>query len=167
MCSSDLETLNGVEGNLFSFIGFDKGKDPISPIRDVLEKETRLSDSYRVKVNQYAVKIQWDVLLPSKERLSAVAKESTPSWSDRSWIDLIEQGASGIRFFIYKYGIREDWLKKILEPIIDERSRSGTGLQIDILKFIHRSNKGGREGARFKNVSYISKILNIFKDKFR
>ena len=129
-------TLDGY-GNLFSYIGFYNGDDPISPITEVFEKSTirfyRLIDGGVV----------WNVFIPAKEDIWDVSP--MPWAAGRSWAKGIETGISGIGQYFYT--IREDF---------GAVSRSETAIQ---------TSKNIRRKTRFKNVKYISAILANFEKK--
>lgn len=101
------QTLVGAKnGNLFSFIGFESGSDPIQPIlQRLIEIEITLdksSDSYFLNIK-----------MPSPEEIW----ELTPMpWQEgRSWAKGIESGISGLNYYLYGN--------------FEENSRSGTGVQ--------------------------------------
>ena len=77
-------------GNLFGFIGFPAGSDPISPLREVLEKT-----NIRPKMDRQrtAEKI-YEVELPEENVLRAATP--MPWASGRSWLLGIENGMSGL-----------------------------------------------------------------------
>lgn len=129
-------TLDGY-GNLFSYIGFYNGDDPISPITEIFEKSTirfsRLIDGGVV----------WNVFIPAKEDIWDVSP--MPWAAGRSWAKGIETGISGIGQYFYT--IREDF---------GAVSRSETAIQ---------TSKNIRRKTRFKNVKYISAILANFEKK--
>lgn len=129
-------TLDGY-GNLFSYIGFYNGDDPISPITEIFQKSTitfsRLIDGGVV----------WNIFIPAKEDIWEV---SPMPWAPgRSWAKGIETGISGIGQYFYT--IREDF------GVV---SRSETAIQ---------TSKNIRRKTRFKNVKYISAILANFEKK--
>lgn len=129
------ETLDGY-GNLFSYIGFYNGDDPIQPILEVFQKSTirfsRLIDGGVV----------WNVFIPAKEDIWEV---SPMPWAPgRSWAKGIETGISGIGQYFYS-------LRKEMPE-----SRSETAIQ---------SKKNIGRKTRFKNVKYISAILANFEKK--
>ena len=128
-------TLDGY-GNLFSYIGFYNGDDPISPITEIFQKSTitfsRLIDGGVV----------WNIFIPAKEDIWDV---SPMPWAPgRSWAKGIETGISGIGQYFYT--LREDL----------PTSRSETAIQ---------TSKNIRRKTRFKNVKYISAILANFEKK--
>lgn len=98
-------TLGG-KGNLFTFIGFQKGSNPIEDLRNLI-------------INQFAFKrkkdskgIKYTISYPSIERI----KKDTPMpWENgKSWVEGIEKGISGLSYYLFKKSIS---------------SRSGGGLQ--------------------------------------
>lgn len=128
-------TLSGY-GNLFSFIGFESGDDPIGPIVDYL------SDSIKIRAIIETGKkfnVIFRISLPSKEEIEQI---SELPWADRSWVFAMEQGLSGLGQYLHDtYGF--------------ESSRSETGIQI-------RGNIEDR--GTFKNQAYMSEMLrNIAK----
>lgn len=127
-------TLNGY-GNLFSYIGFYDGDDPIKPILEEFEKSTiifsRLIDGGAI----------WNIYIPDKEDIWAASP--MPWASGRSWAKGIETSISGVGYYLYTE-------RKNLE-----NSRSGSAIQT--------STKIGRP--RFKNVKYISEILAKYQKK--
>lgn len=127
-------TLNGY-GNLFSYIGFYDGDDPIQPILEEFQKSTVV---FSKLIDGGAV---WNIYIPDKEDIWSA---SPMPWAiGRSWAKGIETGISGVGYYLYTER------KKL------ENSRSGTGIQ--------NSNKIGRP--RFKNVKYISEILAKYEKK--
>ena len=129
-------TLNGY-GNLFSYIGFEDGDDPISPVIELLDKTTvqfsRLGNDGPI----------WNIFMPAKQDVWDVTP--MPWAAGRSWAKGIESGISGLGYYLYTQ-------KKNLE-----NSRSGTAVQVD-------SNI--RPGLRFSNVKYISELLKKYEKKF-
>lgn len=92
--------------NLYSFIGFDAGTDPLEPIRDLLNRSSyRIVDSGSSTISTVIFQI------PTAKDIFRV----TPMpWAlGRSWAKGIESGISGLGYYI----------KKI------KNSRSGLGLQ--------------------------------------
>jgi hypothetical protein len=86
-------TLGGY-GNLFSFIGFQSGTDPISPIKNLLQN----IGISKVKFNQDKYEIT--VKYPSQEEIKTVSP--LPFETGRSWVEGIESGISGFTQYIYK-----------------------------------------------------------------
>jgi hypothetical protein len=99
-------TLGGY-GNLFSFIGFEKGFDPISPILALIKKI-----KVARKVNTTKTGITFEVDIPTKEEFEEASK--LPWESGRSWLFDIEKVISGLGYYLYQ--------KR-------ESSRSGAGIE--------------------------------------
>ena len=99
-------TLSGGSGNLFSFIGFESGYDPIAPIEEVLLR----TDFKLVKVTKK--QIEFSVFLPEPRDIFAATP--MPWASGRSWAKGIETGISGLGYYLLKES---------------KTSRSGLGIQ--------------------------------------
>jgi hypothetical protein len=123
-------TLNGY-GNLFSFMGFEEGSDPIGELAELLSNSIELS-SYRLVAGGTRVEIS--VKMPSKDDIKAM---SELPWITKSWVFAIESGLSGLGKYLYEDA---DFL---------EASRSGSGVQLA---------KTIRPG-QFKPQRYMSEIL--------
>lgn len=137
--SADNSTgLLGGYGNLFSFIGFDEGSDPISPISFILRRKISFVLKRTNDHGGYVVTMG----IPSKEELESVAKVG---WlGGRSWLDGIENGLAGLNRYLYDedYGFPQ--------------SLSGTAIQV----------KGSvRKGVSHKRTDYTSKILSDFRER--
>jgi hypothetical protein len=151
--SNTSRTLSGY-GNLFSFIGFPTGYDPISPIRDRLEGTIIINYSYNKGVFNFIINN------PTREELFSMTKFSNfrdDFEGSRSWLDGIETGISGLGYYLYLQG------KEI------NKSRSGTGIQIKGGKKSGKAFGGGGTGgaienqrSRYTRTSYISGILKRF-----
>lgn len=124
-------------GNLFSFIGFDDGSDPISPLSSIFKSKI----NYIVKKSGNAGRFIITVDYPSQE---ALEQNAQVKWmGGRSWIDGIEKGISGLDKFLYK------------DAGILNNSRSGTGIQS---KYKNRSVTQDK-------TPYVSEILEKFKNR--
>lgn len=129
-------TLGGY-GNLFSFIGFEEGMDPVSPIRFLLKKALQIK---KIDKNQQSIIMEFLVELPSKED---IFQASPMPWaSGRSWAEGIEKGISGLGMYLNTMSFQ---------------SRSGEGIQ---------TSKKVRSGG-FRNTQYLSKILNNLQAEIR
>jgi hypothetical protein len=85
----------GRKGNLFSFIGFNEGADPLSPVRKLLQKISLSSLSPSVRGQS----VQFKVQVPDREEFEAVTK--MPWESGRSWLYDIERAISGLGYYLY------------------------------------------------------------------
>ena len=128
-------------GNLYSFIGFQDGTNPVGRVYNMLNLNTRLISSKPkvVKKTKNGIHLGFRVSMPTKADLISVSKMP---WEPGSWLFRIEQGISGLGYYIY-----EKYIKA---------SRSGTGIQAD----------GRVKHSIFKRTSYMSAILKTFKKNF-
>jgi len=105
--SSNTSRTLSKKGNLFSFIGFEKGDRPIAPIRSLFKE---------IFINKVVVKkdgsVDTVVYYPKAEEYFAVTP--LPWANGRSWADGIEKGISGLGFYLNEK---------------NANSRSGTGIQ--------------------------------------
>jgi hypothetical protein len=129
-------TLSGY-GNLFTFIGFESGSSPIDAIKQEFDKTVL---RFRTLTDDGPI---WNIYLPAPEDIWDV----TPMpWAEgRSWAKGIETGISGVGWYLYN--------QKKNYP----QSRSGPAIQV-------KSKSSSK--VRFKNVKYISDILNRYEKKF-
>ena len=111
--SNTSNTLGGY-GNLFSFIGFESGSDPISPVKELLNQiqvRNLKSDGENFKAT---------VKYPSQNEIKAVTP--LPFEEGRSWSEGIEKGISGFTQYIY----RKFLLGRSKEALQSEKAK-GTG----------------------------------------
>jgi hypothetical protein len=98
-------TLGGIT-NLYSFIGFDEGTDPIKPIEELLKKS-----NYRILFNNRSVEATVIFDVPTAAQIFEITP--MPWATGRSWARGIETGISGLGYYIKKA----------------KNSRSGLGVQ--------------------------------------
>lgn len=125
-------TLGGY-GNLFSFIGFEQGDDPISKVVNVLKNSITL-DELQIGGD---VALEIRITMPTKEDFDSISELDLPWASGRSWISAIEEGLSGLGQYLFD----EDGFNV---------SRSDTGIQLK------RTIRRGE----FRPQKYISEILD-------
>lgn len=135
------DTLNG-EGDLYSFIGFEKGTDPIGPVRAVLETQTVLVSSKKAEPSSNKVSYKFSLRIP----IEAIRSVSQMPWeTGKSWVEGIERGISGFSNYI---------AGRFRSP---KPSRSGGGRQAE---------EPVRQ-ASFKKRGYISEIIASFLANFK
>jgi hypothetical protein len=130
-------TLSNIgNGNLFSFIGFELGDDPIEPIKSLLE-------DIEIRIIKTSNSISISIKYPTPQEIW----EITPMpWQEgRSWAKGIESGISGLNYYLFSSRLNDD------------ASRSSTGIQ---------SNKQLRSYARYVPTSYISTLLKKYRTIF-
>jgi len=93
-------TLGGVS-NLFAFIGFDSGEQPISPILQSLEN---IQLTYKQEIRKRGIGVEFEVSLPTAQDIFAITP--LPWATGRSWAEGIEQGLSGLGYLLRKDGGR-------------------------------------------------------------
>jgi len=148
-------TLGGY-GNLFSFIGFEKGQEPINDILNLL------------------IPIQFDYFFSNKTEVSIYAKNfpslddiwnATPMpWSDgggRSWAKGIETGISGLNYYV-----------NFEKELNSQRSKSGYGLQLDSENFTSKLNTRQSDKKstsfrlrRYTPTSYITQLFQGYRTR--
>lgn len=134
-------TLGGRSGNLFAFIGFPAGSDPVGELWDILNQETRMvkkakSIQRKGKILTYS----FLVLYPFMEELYNMTPYK--DWGPGSWLRGIEHGISNLRFYLYSLKVGP-W------------SRSGMAIQS---KHVVRDSPGSSTGTK-----YMTEILQNFK----
>lgn len=111
---SKAENLSGTlggKGNLFSFLGFRDGQDPIEEIVTFLTNSIKIT-SINTNKNSYTVLV--NISIPTVEDVKELAQLP---WINRGLVDAIEKGISGLGQYLYsEYGF--------------ETSRSSTGIQL-------------------------------------
>ena len=128
-------TLGGVS-NLFAFIGFNEGDDPIAPILTLLEGVT-LEYQSEIKRSTLGFGVNFRVTLPLAEDIFAITP--LPWATGRSWAAGIERGLSGLGHLLKK-----------------NKGRSGAAIQTSVKV----------RGGKFQNAPYISALILKYKKKF-
>jgi hypothetical protein len=127
----------GHKGNLFSFIGFEEGTNPVSVVRGLLN-EIKLGNMKKVANSNV---VEFKVEIPSKEEFESVTK--MPWETGRSWLYEIERAISGLSSYLYGQF---------------KNSRSGTGIQAD-----HEVNSS----RTFTPVKYFGAMMEKFIDSLK
>ena len=131
--SNTSNTLNGY-GNLFTFIGFSAGQDPVASVRNLLISSVRLNMSLP-KVRGKKIQVFAVFRTPDLSMLHSISR--MPWQRGRSWVEGIENGISGFGYYMY---------------ITSQKSRSGKGIQAD-----NQIRSGG-----FSPTPYLSEIITKF-----
>jgi hypothetical protein len=91
-------TLGGY-GNLFSFIGFQSGSNPVEIVRTLIDKIRIIKKSYSKVVSNGTI-ISFNLKTP---KISEFESQTPMPWaSGRSWLTSIEKGISGFNYFLSK-----------------------------------------------------------------
>ncbi len=106
-------------GNLFSFIGFPSGSDPVNSVRVFLQTRVAL----RKNTKRDSLTKDYTVNIPEIQSFNFAKMP----WDANSWVKGIETGISGFSYYMNK---------------ADQASRSGMGIQIDGKLRALNSSKG-------------------------
>ena len=130
-------TLGGY-GNLYSFLGFRRGDNPLMVIEEIFAKKIRYKVRGRNNRGQFLITIY----VPTKKE---VWEETPMPWaSGMSWSKSIEKGVNNAAAYLFN-------------PEGYKNSRSGSGLQAN-----QRVS-----GVTFKKTSYITRLLADFRNDLR
>lgn len=129
--------VTGGYGNLFSFIGFENGSNPIASIRQLLDEKIQFNIRSLSANGLFKVEMK----IPTLEEVFSVSP--IPWAQGSSWAEGIEKGISNIGSYVYTSSGFSG-------------SRSGSGLQ---------SSNGA--GTTFDTTPYMSKIIADFKKNLK
>lgn len=133
--SNSSGTLSGY-GNLFSFIGFSSGDNPVERWANFLKQAIMLQkNKIDISVGGSNIIFKLKISSISAEDLRTISP--MPWEGGRSWIEAIERGISGFSFYISQSG----------------KGRSGGGVQ---------SKNSKKSTGNYKSVPYWSKIWSEF-----
>lgn len=125
------------EGNLFTFIGFDKNANPVDDLISHVEMNTSIRKIESKKDDVF----EFEVITPSIDEISSVTP--MPFENGNSWVKGIERGISGFSYYLY--------------GLMFPSSRSGKGIQTK--NKIRRSN--------YKPIKYFSSLYRNFILSFK
>jgi len=91
-------TLGG-KGNLFSFIGFNAGDQPVKNLRAFIQKEFNFK-----KIKKEKKGILYRINYPTLDNIKSITP--MPWENGRSWVDGVEKGISGLSQYIYRKFIK-------------------------------------------------------------
>jgi hypothetical protein len=91
--SNNSGTLGGY-GNLFSFLGFNRGSNPTSPVKSLIQS-IRIDRNVQTSIKGFKIKVN----IPSKEEFAAITP--MPWEGGRSWLLDMERGISGLGAYLY------------------------------------------------------------------
>lgn len=129
-------TLGGRSGNLFAFIGFERGSNPIDIVTQIL-KQGITFERKSVSRGESFLYYNYIIRIPK----SALEQATPLPWErGRSWLFSIERGISGLGQYIFaKF----------------KGGRSGSAFQ----------NPNAKIGGAFRPQKYFSEIVNKFKKR--
>lgn len=141
-------TLDG-KGNLFSFIGFRKGSDPVGDLKRVIEKAVSRGPTIsQVKTNDgihYKVKVRFPRIknIEQDPSLSLSNYANSEVHTNRSWVSAIYRGFSGFGNYLYQKIQGKEF----------RGSRSGTAVQ----------TPNRLRGGRHRPIPYLGPIFAKFR----
>jgi hypothetical protein len=91
--SNSSGTLGGY-GNLFSFLGFNRGTNPTSPVKSLIQS-IRVDRNVQTTTTGFKIKVN----IPSKDEFAAVTP--MPWEGGRSWLLDMERGISSLGAYLY------------------------------------------------------------------
>jgi hypothetical protein len=131
--SNSSGTLNG-QGNLFSFIGFEKGSNPIAPVSNFLKNAFQVK-KLKTEIGKSKIIINYKVSYPTQKELDGLTP--MPWEPGNSWLINVEKGISGFSNYINKRF---------------SKGRSGAGVQ----------SQENVRSSNFKPIKYVSEIVTNF-----
>ena len=160
--SSDISGVTRGKGNLFSFIGFPVGSNPIAPLFNLLTTSIGFNRITKIKpsltaAQRLAMPFEFSLTTPSDTEIENYS--SVPWIPHRSWVAGIEDGSiGGFDKYLFRRFIKNKDLKESLEKwFASGGSRSGEGIELAV--------KGGRGGG-IKSTDYLNALLKKFRSKF-
>lgn len=133
-------------GNLFSFIGFEDGSDPIKDLRKLIQEQTYLKKTSRGAIySTDKITYKFDIYYPTTGQIE---DKAPMPWSiRRSWVRAISKGLDNISHYLY------------VKSKTFEKSRSGPGLQI--------KKESGRRIYTPPKDGYLLEMVERFLNKFK
>jgi len=124
-------------GNLYSYLGFEDGRNPTMPVREKLEA---ISVQSRPEIRGET--INFKVNIPTEEELEEI---SFMNWeAGKSWLSAVERGLSGFSSYLF--------------TLSRNVGRSGAGIQT--------GNNMGRSGGKyFVGTPYLFDMLKKFRSR--
>ncbi len=90
-------TLGGY-GNLFSFIGFNDGSNPIGLVLSYLKQKIRITKNINYQIiSDKSIKVSVSAEIPSREELEGITQLP---WGVGSWLFKMSTGISGLGYYI-------------------------------------------------------------------
>ena len=141
--------LLGGAGNFFGFLGFEKGSQPVTILREVLENSFTVNRQRGKlkKVAKNVFTVEFDIQVPTTQQIYT----ATPlPWTTKSWVQGVERG-------ITNYGQPVFQPRKGVGSLYESHSRSGVALQTKrMINFI-----------RFSPTPYINQLLDTARAKLK
>lgn len=134
--------LESSSSTLFGFMGFDADFDPVGYLLDFLDKNIKQKNTIRLA----SYTLISSLSLPTKKTMRQDSGLRMPWLSEESWPEAIENGVSGLQFFLGKEG----------------KGRSGLGIQAKVAHDPERELQKVRD-ADMAGVPFLSPIFAAAK----
>ncbi len=141
--ASNMSGTLGGYGNLFSFIGFNRGSRPLSEVRKLMALGYKLLKMPKTQVRGNKIFVSFSVSYPD---ITEFYKITPTPWGGPSWLFGIENGMSGFGNYMYGRFGSDNF-----------SSRSGSGLQSEKTK----------RTTTFRPMEYVSEILREFRSDLK
>ncbi len=132
------------EGDLYGFLGFERDSDPITPVRNVLEKDLKVISSNKAAAKSNSVEYRFSLRVPTEEIKAA---SPLPWEEDAGWAVNIEKNG-GIAGFAH-------FLRGIFDKNPNSLSKRGLQSENDLGK------------GEFKKRPYLTELFNKLIERIR
>ena len=134
-------TLDG-RGNLFSYIGFNQGRQPIEELREVLRRKMG-PPRIRIRKRIFGSTFEIRTNTPTKENVEQDPSTVIGRYTGRSWLHAVRKGLAGFGHYFFT-------LKRTLPNSASTRA----------LQFTQRLKSGTH-----RPISYLSPLLRTFRKR--
>lgn len=144
---SSIPELVEAGGNLYSFLGFEKGEAPEAELKAYLEESIKLRRTGAGQVKGDRVVFKTEVVFPTVADVDQAMQRRAPlEWVTRPFTQMISKSIPGLPNYLFRES----------PPLGTPPSRSGTAIQV---------KKTLRAGS-FKGVPYVGELLGVLKRLF-
>jgi hypothetical protein len=144
------------KGNLYTFMGFEDGRDPVEEVSDILQ-EAEIEHLSLGSINRNGVYvITGKVVVPT---LAYINEQSQLDWITRGWVDSLTHGLRGLPNFLF--GDFSEYEKSRSQGGLEAKTKKGKGGQGG-----HLIDTGRGEFKPFKG-EYLFEFLQAFKAKLK
>ncbi len=141
--------LDGIsDGNLFSFIGFDAGDNPVEKVKEFLDEAIVMNKNPQLSSTKSSYKFIIRYPTVKDNQISKAAP--MPRGTSLNWLYAIENGISGINSYLFDR-------KRSFST-----SKSGPAIQTKVGGKAGGEVQEIRSGGSFKPIIYLTEIVNRF-----
>lgn len=144
---SNIPQLAEAGGNLYSFLGFNKGEAPEEELKEYLNSSIKLGRTRAGAVQGNKVVFKTEVAFPTVTDVDTAMQRRSPlDWVTRPFTQMISKGIPGLPSYLFQES----------PALGTPPSRSGTAIQI----------KKPLRGGSFRGVPYVGELLGVLKGLF-